>query len=443
MAGQESYNYNKIFLRFPVKETEHSFRMFSFNYDQQAFQVMTVAAIIVNLLLVFSDYSKIGEWEGPLLMRGCLAVILFTGYLLSKQFKPEQHRRFQNVLLFIDFIFIYSYFIGMSFVPYQSYTFPNSVISVVFFVVTMGGLRFLNAMIFLAVIEISYFIFVYVISPNDFWISQSVAILVNGALSMAVAYLIERARRNIFIKNQIVYQQKAELETADALKNKLFSILSHDLRGPINKLIAMVDMSRKEHITAEEFKVHTARLEGEMRNTAVFMENMLYWSKSLMQGFEVKPKQVDIKELLDHNIMATADAIAAKNIDLSIDVKENAAILADEEMLNLSLRNILSNAIKFTPKGGAISAGHRVGDNYIEMFVTDNGIGIDEEKQKDLFSIKNISTPGTDGEKGTGLGLYLIKEFTEKNGGQIAVESKPGKGSTFTLRFPKNGLPVV
>jgi signal transduction histidine kinase len=111
-------------------------------------------------------------------------------------------------------------------------------------------------------------------------------------------------------------------------------------------------------------------------------------------------------------------------------------------MLNISLRNILSNAIKFTPKGGAISAGHRVGDNYIEMFVTDNGIGIDEEKQKDLFSIKNISTPGTDGEKGTGLGLYLIKEFTEKNGGQIAVESKPGKGSTFTLRFPKNGFPV-
>jgi signal transduction histidine kinase len=370
---------------------------------------------------------------------------LFGDYSLRrlfyfKQFKPEQHRMFQHTLLFIDYIFIFSYFIGMSLIPYQGYTFPNSVISVVFFVVTMGGLRFLNAMIFLATIEISYFIFVYFISPNDFWISQVVAISVNGALSMAVAYLIERARRNIFIKNQIVYQQKEELETADALKNKLFSILSHDLRGPLNKLIAMVDMSRKEHITAEEFKMYTAKLEGEMRSTASFMENMLYWSKSLMQGFEGKQKHVDIKELLDHNIMASADAIAAKNIALSIDIKENAAILADEEMLNISLRNILSNAIKFTPKGGAISAGHRVGDNYIEMFITDSGIGIDEEKQKDLFSIKNISTPGTDGEKGTGLGLYLIKEFTEKNGGQIAVESRPGKGSTFTLRFPKNGF---
>ncbi|MDZ7607891.1 MAG: HAMP domain-containing sensor histidine kinase [Cyclobacteriaceae bacterium] len=443
MVGQETYNYNKIFLRFPEKATEQSFRIFSFSYDRQAFQVMAIAAIVVNLVLVLSDYSKIGQWEGPLLMRGCLSVILFGGYLLSKQFKPEQHRGFQEALLLIDFIFIYSYFIGMSLIPYHAYTFPNSVISVVFFVVTMGGLRFLNAMIFLAAIEISYFIFVYVISPNDFWMSQSVAILVNGALSMAVAYLIERARRNIFIKNQIVYQQKEELETADALKNKLFSILSHDLRGPLNKLIAMVDMSRKEHITAEEFKVHTARLEGEMRNTASFMENMLYWSKSLMQGFEVRQKKVDIKELLDHNIMAFADAIAAKNIHLSIDVRENTAILADEEMLSISLRNILSNAIKFTPKGGTISAGQRVGDDYVELFITDNGIGIDEEKQKDLFSIKNISTPGTEGEKGTGLGLYLIREFTEKNGGQIAVESKPGKGSTFSLRFPKNGFAVL
>jgi len=438
LAGQESYRYSKILLRFPEKETERSFNIFSFNYDKQAFQVMSIAGIIVNLFLVLSDYSKIGEWKEPLVMRGCIAVLMITGYLFARRVKLEKPRALQEIILLTVFTFIYCYFIGMSMIKYPVYSFPNSVISVVFFVVTMGGLRFHNAIMFLVTVEISYFVFVFFISPNDFWMSQSVAITVNGSLSAAVAYLIERARRNIFIKNQIVYEQKEELETADALKNKLFSILSHDLRGPLKKLIAMVDMLRKEHITTEEFKLHTARLEGEMKSTASFMENILYWSKSLMQGFEGKQKQVDIKELIDRNIIAFSDAIAEKNVALSININENTTILADEEMLNISLRNILSNAIKFTPKGGSITVGQQVGDDYVELFITDTGIGIDDEKQKDLFSIKNISTPGTEGEKGTGLGLYLIKEFTEKNGGQISVESKAGKGSTFTLRFPKN-----
>ncbi len=220
--------------------------------------------------------------------------------------------------------------------------------------------------------------------------------------------------------------------------DKLFSILSHDLRGPLNKLIAMVDMLRKDYLSAEEFKHHATKLEGEMKSTAAFMENMLYWSKSLIQGYEVKRKPVEVNELIDHNIMSLSDAIAVKNISLTIKANEKVTMVADEEMLNISLRNLLSNAIKFTPKGGAITVGYENGPNYVELYVQDSGIGIDADKQQDLFSIKNISTPGTEGEKGTGLGLYLIKEFTEKNGGQISMDSQPGKGSTFTVRFPKN-----
>jgi len=299
-------------------------------------------------------------------------------------------------------------------------------------------LRFRNSIIYLLTVLAAYYLYVFMFADNEFWRSQSVAIVVNSLLGIAVSYLIERARRNIFIKNQLVFQQKEELEAAGALKNKLFSILSHDLRGPLNKLIAMVDMLRKDHITAEEFKLHTSRLEGEMKTTAAFMENMLYWSKSLIQGYEVKPKVVDVKELIDHNIMAFSDSMGEKNITLSINTDGRGSILADEEMLNISLRNILSNAIKFTPKGGSIEVGYKIENDFVQLYVKDSGLGIDIEKQKDLFSIKNISSPGTEGEKGTGLGLYLIKEFTEKNGGRILVESQLGAGSTFTLQFPKN-----
>lgn len=440
MVDWESYRYSKFTLRFPEKRVEHSFNIFSFSYDIQAFAVMSIAAIVVNLILVFSDYSKIGEWVEPLILRSTIAILLSVGYFITSRVSHENPRLLQSFILVVVFIFIFCYFIGMYYIPYPDYSFPNSIISVVFFVVAIAGLRFANAMIFLVTVNLSYYVFVLVIAPNEFWISQSVAITVNAALGVAVAYLIERARRNTFIKNQIISEQNDELESAGALKNKLFSILSHDLRGPVNKILAMVDMLKKDHISIEEFKMHTAKVEWEMKNTASFMENMLYWSKSLMNGFQIDKKDIDLKKLIEKNVAVWRDSILDKKINLFIHAQKPMMIRADEEMLNVCVRNLLSNAIKFTPPEESITVGYVEADNWIELYVSDSGIGIDEEKQKGLFSIKNASTPGTLGEKGTGIGLHLVKEFTERIGGEISCESLDGQGSTFKLRFPKNDL---
>jgi len=272
---------------------------------------------------------------------------------------------------------------------------------------------------------------------NEFWASQIIDIIVNSLIGLTAAYILETSRRNNFVKNVLVFQQKSELESVDALKNKLFSVLSHDLRSPLRKLIAMLDMLKKQQISREDFEEHTQKIEDEVKITSRYMENLLYWSKSLIGGIEVVKKEIDIRQLVDENRAIFEGAARAKNIKIHNHIQESSKVVSDEDTMNICLRNLLSNAVKFTPADGQVDISHRSEDEYVEISISDTGKGIAPEIREGLFSLETISTPGTEGEKGTGLGLYLLKEFLERNGGTINCESEVGKGSTFHIRFPR------
>ena len=438
MNDNSPYQLNRVFLFFKNKETEKAYKQYAYRYDRQTFSVMTFAAVVLNIAVLFTDVNRIGEWQGAAMTRISASIVLLLGFILT--FYTSDHK--PNLLQFIIFatvlLLIYSYMVSMSITTFPDYSLPNTIATCVFFSISVSGLRFRYSLIYFLLTYISYIVLFSFIKINNFWASQIVDVTVNSLIGLTAAYIIEISRRNNFVKNRLVEFQKAELESVDALKNKLFSVLSHDLRGPLRKLVAMLDMLKKHQVSREDFEEHTEKIEEEVKITYTFMENLLFWSKSLISGFESVKKEMDIKHIVLQHLAIFEEAARAKNIHVDNNIVASLMVVFNEDTLNISLRNLLSNAIKFTPTGGKVEINHRLEKEFIDILVSDTGIGIEPERLAGLFSLKTVSTPGSEGEKGTGLGLYLLREFLERNGGSISCESEAGKGSTFCIRLPRD-----
>ncbi len=238
-----------------------------------------------------------------------------------------------------------------------------------------------------------------------------------------------------------IESQKDELERLNATKDKFFSIIAHDLKNPFHNLINTSKLLLKGTARLNEQTIH--RLHGYMyeisKTSYQLLENLLEWSFSQTGKSEFNPQFANIKSLIEEVFEFLAPLALDKNIEIINNVDQDDYVFVDVNMIKTVFRNILSNAVKFTNKGGWIKIGYRDDDNYVYISVKDNGIGIEEENQRKIFEIdKNFSKPGTEDEKGTGLGLVICLEFVRKNKGDITVESKRGAGSTFTVSLPKS-----
>lgn len=236
-------------------------------------------------------------------------------------------------------------------------------------------------------------------------------------------------------------EQELELAALNATKDKLFSIIAHDLRNPLNVISGLVNILEndfdKEELR-EESKQILAMLTQSTLGANILLENLLQWARAQTNSISFCPTKTELKFIADDLIHQLAGMAGAKNISLTSSVKSDRTYLLDWQMISTILRNLISNAIKFTPKGGSIELNIRAGEQEVVFEVKDNGIGMDETRVAQLFDINRIQiTAGTANEKGTGLGLLVCNEFTKAHGGTLTVSSEPGKGSTFTLRIPQ------
>jgi signal transduction histidine kinase len=231
-------------------------------------------------------------------------------------------------------------------------------------------------------------------------------------------------------------KRSKELEQLNQVKDKFFSIISHDLRSPINALAGLMDLLDKGAIAPHELPTAIKELRVRFNHTRSLMNNLLDWTVLQMDKMNLQAGTVPLHAIVDENIELLG-SIQSKKIKMINSVPENAIGYADSNTINLVIRNLMTNAIKFTNDGGEIAvSAERSGNEWI-VSVRDNGIGMNADIQKKLFDkINPYSTRGTANEKGTGLGLILCKEFVEKNGGRIWVESEEGKGSTFWFTLP-------
>jgi signal transduction histidine kinase len=255
-------------------------------------------------------------------------------------------------------------------------------------------------------------------------------------------------RKSYNLEKGIVEEKAEELKASNDTKNKLLSILAHDLRSPLGSIQNYLEILSELDLDEQQKKNITSSLLSETQNTQQMLSNLLSWSKSQMEGVIVNLQEINLKEVLMPAIRAQQTRAAEKSIKLETGINDAVIILADKDMLQLVVRNLLNNAVKFTPEGGKISISSTIENKNCIITITDNGQGIPFELQSDLFSMKVKSTYGTRNEKGVGLGLALCTEFEEIQNGNIWFESTPGKGTTFYLslalsskiqvNYPKN-----
>lgn len=269
--------------------------------------------------------------------------------------------------------------------------------------------------------------------------------LIGVVSAMAIIALL--AFRSYYLKrnaNRILTRQKAEVETAhaelaksDSIKNRLLSIISHDVRGPLNSLKGTLYLFNNNALSQTELKNVTQQLGDQVSQLSNFLENLLRWTRGQMSDIKPSPKNIDVTELVNETITLLSFQAQSKNIEVRTSVPDGTFIFADEEMMKTVLRNLTENAIKFCKVGDRLTIRAWMNDSIVSIAVEDTGQGISADQISKLFETNHLSTKGTQDELGTGLGLALCKEFVEKNHGHISVESVPGKGSVFQFSVPK------
>jgi signal transduction histidine kinase/uncharacterized protein HemY len=229
-------------------------------------------------------------------------------------------------------------------------------------------------------------------------------------------------------------ESETKLREANATKDKFFSIIAHDLRNPFNSIMGLSGLLKDEwgHLSEDNKKKFISNIRLSSENVYRLLENLLQWSRAQVGTMEYNPVNFRLAEVVDENICLLQSQAGRKNISLASTVPALLEVHSSVNMLTTVLRNLLSNAVKFTPEGGLVKISSHARDGMVEVAVEDNGIGISPEDVEKLFRPdQNFRRKGTNNEDGTGLGLILCKEFVEKNGGQIRVESEPDKGSRF------------
>lgn len=247
---------------------------------------------------------------------------------------------------------------------------------------------------------------------------------------------LSQLNEEITNQNEEIKIQKKELEDLNGIKDKLFSIISHEFRSPLNSLKGTLALLKVGALSNEELNLISKELTDKINNTSIFLDNLLNWAKSQMHGINAKPENIDLRDLADENIQLLRSMADKKQLRILNKIDEKCNAYVDPNMMNLIFKNLISNAIKFSLRGGNIEINVEKNGKMNTVSIKDYGIGMANENLKMLFQIQTFTTRGTANERGTGLGLFITKNFIESNGGKIWAESEEGKGSSFKFTIP-------
>lgn len=264
-------------------------------------------------------------------------------------------------------------------------------------------------------------------------------ILLTGILISILLFTLSTLELRSVMRARKIEQLNKQLERLNADKDRFIATLSHDLKSPFTSILGFLDLlsSNIHRFSIEKIIEQVNLINDSARHTYDLLEDLLMWTRAHSGQIPYKPVRLSLRDIFNNVRETIGPHAESKNIELSCTVPGNFEVMADKNMLKAVLRNLLSNAIKFTGNGGTVQLAAVSGDDTARIDVIDNGIGIEPHRLESLFDIaKILPAEGTDGEKGSGLGLILCKEFVERHGGEIWVESEKGKGSTFSFTLP-------
>jgi signal transduction histidine kinase len=250
---------------------------------------------------------------------------------------------------------------------------------------------------------------------------------------------LKRRNEEIEQQNAKIALQNKQLSDTIQIKNKIFSVVAHDLRSPVVNILYMLNLL-KEKEYKEKYDTFANSSIQYAQNVISLLENMLVWGRGQEDKIKYSPEKWNLADIILTNLSIFKESADLKEISMNFTQVGNSMAFFDKDLLDIIIRNLLSNAIKYTPRGGRVSIllkDKSADSKGMLLKICDNGIGISDKKQKELFTLAEItSTPGTDNEKGTGLGLKLCAELVQICKGTISVESKEGEGSCFSIVLP-------
>jgi signal transduction histidine kinase len=268
---------------------------------------------------------------------------------------------------------------------------------------------------------------------NDQRVSLSIGTF--SAIIICVGLVImEQLYRQVKAKNKLIQEQNSRLENSNKVKDTIFSIISHDLRNPISQVIGLLDLWEEGDMTIGEIEALLPTFKVSSLNTLELVDNLLIWSKNQLQNFDYYPVSFNVSKAADGVINKLRPTIAQKNLSVVNKISPSIIVYADEEMITIILRNLVSNAAKFTSEKGFIWLTGTMKDGFATIAVADDGIGIKTEDQAEIFNAPADLKASK--EKSPGLGLKICKDFITLNYGQIWVESRQNEGSKFYISIP-------
>ena len=280
------------------------------------------------------------------------------------------------------------------------------------------------------------------IKKNNLTFYFTVAGLLFIAIIAVILFIILRRFRML---NRLLTTQKEQLtlekeksEQLNKVKDMIFSIISHDLRSPLNSINAALTILRKKDLSTDEFRNLAIRLDTSVQAASNLLDNLLTWSRSQLKGIQINPAPVQLDKMVTECINLYQNAAFQKQLNIKSSVGKSDTVFADENVIRLVLRNLMDNAIKFSHPGQDIMVSTLMEGKSVITVVTDHGTGMDEDRLKNLFMISNKirRNTGTASEQGSGLGLSLCAEMVKKSGGNIRIESKKNTGTSVYVSFP-------
>ncbi|PZX50959.1 tetratricopeptide repeat-containing sensor histidine kinase [Algoriphagus chordae] len=264
---------------------------------------------------------------------------------------------------------------------------------------------------------------------------------------------IQKSNSNLLLQQQQIHKQNEDLEAKSTqlqeinqTKNRLFSILGHDLKGPVGQVKSIVDLLVDGHLNQAEFDELIQNLKMDVDSVYFTLNNTLKWSVAQMEGFKLHKVYVNLSELVYSNVKLIKAQLSDKSLKVDIsELPDELEIYADRDLIEVVIRNILNNAVKFSNPGDLIQVSAEINQSTITCSIKDQGIGMNDKQIKELLSDDNVitnSTLGTKKEKGTGLGLQICKEFTRMNGGELQIVSKKGEGTKVCVKIPTRNVLV-
>ena len=281
---------------------------------------------------------------------------------------------------------------------------------------------------------------VRIITKNgtSIWIRNKISFVREGDRIVKMFGLVSDITKQKQAENEI-RESTENLKKLNDAKDRFISIISHDMRTPFSSILGFTDFLLTEDLSADEMKKYVTYIQDSTKIMLSLVNSLLDWTRLQTGRMKFEPVKQDLRTITSKSFSAVSGAAFQKDIELVNEMPENVVVFVDQNLILQVFNNLFSNAIKFTPNGGRITAGitGNLSGRFLEVFVRDSGVGIKEGDIQKIFHVDSkFTTPGTAGEKGTGLGLSLVKEIVEKHGGEITLTSKVGEGTRFTFTIP-------